>query len=132
MPKFRLNIDVTQKGRIFDSAATQAAAARMVIAINDALAEEGVRRIRARLKNVLQNPTGFYESNIMVDRREIYRGITDQGVVYGGWLEGVTAANSATRFKGYKTFRLVQQSIEEDKYDLVEPAVADFVAEMNG
>jgi len=31
--------------------------------------------------------------------------ITDGGVVYGPWLEGVGSRNEVTRFKGYSSFR---------------------------
>lgn len=131
MPKFRLNVSATHKGKIFNAAITQAAARRMIIAINDAVAQEGVQRVKARLGQVLQNPTGFYESNIQVDRREIYRGVSDGGVIYGGWLEGISSRNRTTRFKGYKTFRTVKQSLDQDAETIARPYVDDFVREMN-
>ena len=127
MPNFRLNVTANHKGQIFSSAATKAAASRMVVAINDALAEEGVNRVRARLKTVLRNPTGFYESNIMVERREVYRGVTDNGVIYGPWLEGTGSRNKTTRFKGYRTFRTVKQDLDRDKARLSQPYVDAFV-----
>lgn len=127
MPNFRLNVTANHKGQIFSSAATKAAASRMVVAINDALAEEGVNRVRARLKTVLRNPTGFYESNIMVERREVYRGVTDNGVIYGPWLEGTGSRNKTTRFKGYRTFRTVKQDLDRDKARLSQPHVDAFV-----
>lgn len=131
MPSFRLKISVTQRGMIFDTAASKAAAQAMVIAINDALAVEAVKRIKARLKQVLKNPSGSYESRITVDRSTNTRAATDQGVIYGGWLEGVTSRNQATRFKGYATFRMVKQSIEQDKAKLAQAAVNDFIRLMN-
>lgn len=131
MPTFRLNVKATHKGAIFSAAETKAEAARMVIAINDALAQEGVNRVRARLNVVLKNPTGFYESNIQVERREIYRGVTDNGVIYGGWLEGVSSRNRTTRFKGYRTFRIVKQDLDRDSEVLAQPYVDAFVRRMN-
>lgn len=131
MPKFRLNVKASQKGQIFNAANTKASAKRMVITINDTIAQEGVNRIRARLRQVLQNPTGFYSSNIAVDRRQIYRGIWDQGVVYGGWLEGVSSRNRTTRFKGYHTFRLIKQELDRDSVTIAQPLVDNFVREMN-
>lgn len=127
MPSFRLNVKASHKGAIFSASATKAEAARMVIAINDALAQEGVNRVRARLKTVLQNPTGFYQSNIQVDRREIYRGVSDNGVIYGGWLEGVSSRNKTTRFKGYRTFRIVKQDLDRDAERLAQPYVDAYV-----
>lgn len=131
MPKFRLNVSATHRGAIFNAAATNAQARRMIIGINDAIAQEGVNRIKARLRQVLQNPTGFYESNIQVDRRQIYRGVSDGGVIYGPWLEGTGSRNKTTRFKGYKTFRIVKQDLDKDADMLAQPLVDDFVRGMN-
>lgn len=131
MPALRMNVKVEQKGAIFNSAATKAAGQRMVTRINDVLAQEGVRRVQDRLDVVLQNPTGFYRSRIQVDRRSQYRGISDGGVVYGGWLEGVDSRNKTTRFKGYRTFRIVGQSLARDKEELAAPIVQQYIREMN-
>ncbi len=131
MPKARLNVTVRQKGQIFNSANTRAAGRVMVTNINEALAQEGVRRVKSRLGQVLQNPTGYYESRIQVDRRSQYRGISDGGVVYGGWLEGVDSRNRTTRFKGYRTFRIVMQELNRDKERLAQPLVNDYVRRMN-
>lgn len=131
MPSFRLNVKVDQKGAIFNAASTQANARRMVIAINEAIAQEGVNRVKARLGQVLQNPTGYYESRIAVERREIYRGVWDQNVIYGPWLEGTGSRNRTTRFKGYRTFRMVKQSLDNDSRDIAQPYVEEFVRRMN-
>lgn len=132
MPTFRVNVKVKQKGLIFEKSKSKAAAARMVIRVNETLAQEGVNRVQARLGNVLRNPTGYYKSNIQIARRATYRGITDSGVPYGGWLEGVDSRNKTTRFKGYHSFRIVQDSLNRDKEQLAQPFVNDFVAEING
>ncbi len=132
MPTFRVNMNVKQKGIIFDKGATKAASRRMVISINDVLAVEGVRRVKAHLGKVLQNPTGYYESRIVVDRKKISRSVSDSNVIYGGWLEGVTSRNKSSRFKGYRTFRMVKQSLATDKVQLAKPIVDKFVREMGG
>lgn len=131
MPRFRMNVKISQKGAVFSAAATKAAGQRMVIAINDALAQEGVNRIKDRLSQVLKHPTGYYESRIQVDRRSQYRGISDGGVVYGGWLEGVDPRNRTTRFKGYRTFRIIKQELDRDKERLAQPLVDQYTREMN-
>ncbi len=131
MPQFRVNISTTHKGMIFNAAASKAAARRAVIRGNEALAQEGYNRIRQRLGKVLQNPTGVYESRIQIDRREIYRGLSDGGIVYGGYLEGVARNNKTTRFKGYWTFRTVRQSLNKDKEKIMAPFVRELVKELN-
>lgn len=131
MPQFRLNVSVDHKGAIFSRAATKAAAARMVVRMNEAIADEGVNRIKHRLGQVLQNPTGYYESNIQTVKGSTYRGISDGGVVYGGWLEGVDSRNKTSRFKGYRTFRIVQQELARDKEKIAQPYVNKFVEELS-
>lgn len=131
MPSFRVNAKAKTKGQIFSKSKTKAAAARMLIQVNDAIAQEGVNRVRAYLSKVLKNPTGYYESKIAVERRSIYRGVYDQGVIYGGWLEGVSRRNRTTRFKGYRTFRTVKQTLDRDSTKIAQPVVTKFTREMN-
>lgn len=131
MPTFRVNIKIQQKGIIFAKSKSKAAAARMVIKMNDALAQEGVNRVKNRLGHVLKNPTGYYERNIQVERRSTFRGVTDSGVPYGGWLEGIDARNMTSRFKGYHTFRIVSESLKQDKESIAQPMVNDFINELS-
>lgn len=132
MPKWRVNMKQDQRGPIFDTAATKTAARRMIVDINDAIAVEGVKLVRSRLKTVLRNPTGFYSSRIAVERRETYRGVWDQRVAYGGWLEGVDSRNKTTRFKGYRTFRLVKQQLDNQSRAIAQPIVDRLVSELKG
>jgi hypothetical protein len=132
MPQWRVNMKMDQRGPIFDVAASKRAAKRMVVDVNDAIAVHGVKLVRAQLKRVLQNPTGYYESRIAVERREIHRGVWDQRVAYGGWLEGVDSRNRTTRFKGYRTFRIVKQQLDNESRRIAQPIVDRFVAQMNG
>lgn len=131
MPDFRLNVTVKQKGQVFNAAASKAAATRMITNINESLAQEGVNRVKERLGHVLQHPTGYYQSRIQVKKGSTYRGVTDGGVIYGGWLEGLSSRNKTTRFKGYHVFRDIQQQLAKDKEKLAQPAVTKFVNEMN-
>ena len=131
MPEFRLNVTVRQKGAVFNASASKAAGQRMVVNINEALAQEGVNRVKQRLGQVLQNPTGYYESRIQTVKRAAYRGVSDGGVIYGGWLEGISSRNRTTRFKGYHVFRDIQQQLARDKERLAQPFVNKFVQEMS-
>lgn len=82
----------------------------MVDKAETAVAEETLQRIQARLRNVLQNPTGRYQSTLAV-RREMNPVVDGNGTVYGAWIEGVSSRNARTRFKGYSTFRLIAQEM---------------------
>lgn len=132
MPTIRMNMSVTQHGPIFDAAVSKAAARRMIIAINDAIAREGVNRAQITMRADFKHPTGYYQSHVVVQRRTIARLVTDQDVVYGGWLEGITERNKSSRFKGYWTFRRMKQSIDRDKIKIARPLVRRFIREMGG
>lgn len=74
-------------------------------------AEGEVHRV---LGQVLRHPTGYYESRVTVNRVSGDSvAISDGGVVYGPWLEGVSSRNQTTRFKGYATFRRVAERVEK-------------------
>ncbi len=131
MPNMRVNVTVKTKANVLNSAKTKAAGARLVIEMNDVLAQEAMNRVLDRLGRVLQHPTGYYESRIAIERRAVYRGVTDQRVRKGGWLEGVDPRNRTTRFKGYHTFREVKQSINRDKERIIAPVLRRYRAELS-
>jgi len=131
MPTMRINVKTHLQGPIFNASHTKAAGKRMIVNINEAVAQEGVDMVRARLDTVLQHPTGYYRSRIAVLSRAVFRGIWDQNVVYGGWLEGVSSRNRTTRFKGYRTFRRVKQELDNRMDSIARPMVAKYVREMS-
>lgn len=89
------------------------------------LAKEAQRAIK------FQGQTSFrYESSLPTGRwaRSIQitaavgglAQVSDSGLVYGPWLEGVGSRNyPVTRFKGYSTFRKVRQQIERKAPDML-------------
>ena len=77
--------------------------------------------------------TGHYRRNIQSARRDRTVVITDGGVIYGPWLEGIGSRNATTRFKGYASFRRVTQRLrEKDAPEVVEKHVRRLVAELGG
>lgn len=109
MPSF--DVDVSRHGPLFDGRAS-AAARDFCDAAEQEIAQEGVNQVRAQLGRVLQNPTGYYESQIQTDRAAGHWAVTDGDVIYGPWLEGTGSRNQTTRFKGYMTFRKTVQRID--------------------
>lgn len=81
--------------------------------INDQVGATGVQMVQERLDRVLRNPTGRYRASIHVTHEGDRSRIVD-GTIYGGWLEGVSRRNRTTRFKGYRTFRLVAQELRRE------------------
>lgn len=79
------------------------------------VAERGKDMVLEELSMVLQHPTGYYESQVRVEGRANFVDVvTDGGVIYGPWLEGTSRRNQTTRFKGYGTFRKVQERLEKE------------------
>lgn len=76
--------------------------------------------------------TGNYARNVHGVVSHLHGLITDSGVVYGPWLEGVSGRNATTRFKGYASFRRVGQSLQKDAPDVLERHVSKLVGELNG
>lgn len=85
-----------------------------VMRIENTVADRAVNMVKERLGEVLQHPTGFYESRIQTTRDTRGQVVNDDMVIYGPWLEGVGSRNKTTRFKGYHTFRLVGQQVNSE------------------
>lgn len=130
MPQFRVNIHKSQGSVLFDHAKTKAAAKRMIINVNDLVAQEAQKRIVHHLQQVIRNPTPYYWTRITVNRAVQARTVSDSRVVYGDWLEGVSRRNKTTRFKGYHTFRLIKQQINKDKAMIAQPAINQYIKEL--
>jgi hypothetical protein len=99
------------RGPLFDGRA-QAAFADYAEDLEAEIAQEGVDLVQRYLGVFLRHPTGYYQSRIRVEQRGTRHMVTDSGVVYGPWLAGVSERNRATRFKGYKHWRLATQDLE--------------------
>lgn len=100
--------------------------------VEKTIADRGVNLVRARLGSVLKHPTGYYESHIVTDRSVGDIAVTDSGVIYGPWLEGVGSRNSTTRFKGYRTFRLAGQELNAQAGDIAEREMQPTIREIGG
>lgn len=127
-----IDIDVTLSGPIFDGRAAKALDDFLTEA-EDVVADEGVNRVRARLGQVLRNPTGAYSSRVTTDLQQDDRVVTDARSIKGPWLEGTSSRNRTTRFKGYRTFRAIGQDLQDDAARIAEREVLPkFLQRMNG
>ncbi|MGD2042047.1 MAG: hypothetical protein PVJ28_00235 [Acidimicrobiia bacterium] len=117
-----VGFEVDATGPLFDG--SLAAAVEIATGdIDDAVSQEAENLIHQRLGQVLQNPTGRYESRIITERRSDGNTVTDQDAVYGPWLEGTGSRNATTRFKGYATFRQVGAEMEKRAEGIAERAL---------
>jgi len=79
----------------------------------------------------VQTSTGNYRRNISTRITELNGLITDGGVVYGPWLEGISSRNMTTRFKGYMTFRKTSQELEKKSREVFNKYLRRFVDRVN-
>lgn len=99
--------------------------------IHRTVADEGEQMVRAELPNVLQNPTGRYQSGIRSEPDGAGTDVTDGGIIYGPWLEGVGSRNApTTRFRGYATFRRTAQALDRRAEQIAETVAARYVEVM--
>jgi hypothetical protein len=119
-----LRLDVEISGPLVDGRLEHA----IVVGLDDALdktAQRGVDLVRFRLQGVLRHPTGHYESMIQTERAGADRMVTDGGIIYGPWLEGVSERNRTTRFKGYATFRRTVGELDRQAGPIADRAIGD-------
>jgi hypothetical protein len=124
-----MQIKVKKHGPVFDGRAEKALHDFTKAAKQD-IADQGVTEVRTALSGVLKHPTGHYSSRVQYDNRSDDYAITDGGVVYGPWLEGVGSRNMKTRFKGYSTFRKVTQRLQKKAVQIAERSLPQYLRRM--
>lgn len=87
-------------------------------------AKRGLQMLRGEFHTHFCMPTGYYESQVHVETEAGGYKLTDGGVIYGWWLEGVGSRNATTRFKGYSIFRRVGQALEPEAVRIIEDEIA--------
>lgn len=90
----------------------------IVLGIEKHVAQVTYDRTMRNLKNSIRKPTPYYWTRVRVQQRIERHVVTDRGVVYGPWLEGVSKRNQETRFKGYFSFRRAAQSMQYRSIDI--------------
>lgn len=113
-------------GPLFDGR-LEAAVARAVEDAEQDIADAGVLIVREELGHVLQNPTGYYASQIQTDNARAGLEVSDGGVVYGPWLAGSSERNRSTRFKGYSHWRAATQRLQAGAVEIADRDVAEAI-----
>lgn len=124
-------VTIVATGPLFDGSAAQVIENGLEEA-NAAVAQAAVDAVRARLSGVLRHPTGYAASRVVADVSIPDRAsVNFGGLVYGPWLEGTSNRNDRSRFKGYRTFRIVAQELEDRVADIAGPVIAQHVEGLN-
>lgn len=114
MPEFQIRVNATRNGPLRDGR-FQRAASQYSDALQYAVARHGEDLVTRRLNQVLKVQTPYYRTRITVRRARGGYEVTDQGVIYGPWLEGTGSRNyPVTKFKGYQTFRRIKPLVDRD------------------
>lgn len=115
--------EVNISGPLFDGRARRVTHA-MAEDIGDEIAQEGVDGVRDIVSGSARHHTGNYNRHVQTDRSAGDRTVTDSGIVYGPWLEGISRRNASTRFKGFAAFRRTGQRLQQRAVAIAEPVVA--------
>lgn len=121
-----MTVNVKYSGPLFNGEAQKVIEAYQTEA-ESYLGDYVVNQIQSELGSVLKNPTGYYKSKVVTNLQANDISVTDSGVVYGPWLEGVGARNKSTRFKGYSTFRRVTQRINAQAGEIAERVLPKYL-----
>jgi hypothetical protein len=112
MPEAMFDARMIKRGPMFNGR-TAAALHTYADEVGYKVATFAEDQVQTRLAQVLQHPTGYYQSKVTVARQGTGYVVWDQGVVYGPWLEGTGSRNApATRFPGYQTFRRTKAIVD--------------------
>jgi hypothetical protein len=124
------NVYVRLQGPTVQGLATPILTGMLDVALEE-VASYTQHEVSMELASVLQNPTGYYESQIRTDRvsAEAYS-VNDSNVIYGPWLEGIGSRNATTRFKGYATFRRVRNRMAQKAGEIIEAAIGRAVGSL--
>lgn len=125
-----MTVRVKTSGPLFDGRADAAAADATKDAARG-VAVLGASMVRTNLNHVLRTQTPYYRLQVEAQPNPPGWKITDQGVIYGPWLEGTGSRNRTTRFKGYATFRRTVQQINARAQAIGDAVVARFMGRMN-
>lgn len=95
------------RGPLFDGRAKRAVEA-YIIDVEVEVAQFAVNEVEKIM--MPHSKSGQYVHSIQTERQLNDIAVTDGGIIYGPWLEGVSSRNKTTRFKGYAQFRRAAQS----------------------
>lgn len=119
------NINFRLKGPVVEGRGAAIVKVMTEVAVEE-LADYTRYEVLTQLDSVLQNPTGYYESQVRSERVApgVYS-INDSNVIYGPWLEGIGSRNApVTKFAGYHTFRIVRNRMAQKARVVAEAAIA--------
>jgi hypothetical protein len=127
------SVRIRMRGPLFDGDGGRRAGLEFARDTSDRVAEAANEAVHRNLDGSIRNSTPYYETQITITNLSYTdRSVNDRGVIYGGWLEGVSSRNQTTRFKGYWSFRRATDEIRDRIGELGQQAAQRYAARMNG
>lgn len=123
-------VSIDKRGPLFDG--------RLEKAVADAcdtsekrIATLGASMVRSRLSRVLKKETPYYRFRVVAQPARPGWKVTDQGVIYGFWLEGIGRRNfPVTRFRGYHSFKIVTDQLRDKATIVCEGVVLEYLGRL--
>lgn len=107
-----ISIDVDLTGPFFDGRTERNIRRALADTVQDVVQRsEGM--VKAQLYPGHGLVTGNLRRSVAGERRGALNAIVATNTVYGPWIEGVSARNQTTRFKGYAMFRRTRQALQK-------------------
>lgn len=120
-------VTVTETGPLFDGT-MEGLIATAAHEIEQELGEIGYQAVQDALDGDLQNPTGFYQSQIEVTDRGDGTVVTGDSVIYHWWLAGASSRNSpVTSFEGYDHWTVANQAVTDAIPEVAGNVIADIL-----
>lgn len=124
------SITVDKRGPLFDGRVEQAVAEAKETS-EKRVATLGASMVRTRLNGVLKHQTPYYRFRVVAQPDRPGWKITDQGVIYGHWLEGTGSRNApVTRFKGYHSFKITTGELQGRAAVIVEGVYLEYLGRL--
>ncbi len=95
------------------------------------VADQAYSNVMTILNREIQNPTPYYETQVVVDQAHTGFVVHDRGVIYGPWLAGVSSRNAATRYKGMNHWRRSTQRTQQEVPALLDRTLAHFIGRLS-
>lgn len=123
-------VALDKRGPIFDGRAEKAVA-DACDSTEKRIATLGASMLRSRMNRVFKKQTPFYRLKVVAREDAPGWKITDQGVVYGAWLEGIGSRNApVTRFKGYHSFRIIRAELDGRAKAIGENVMVEYLGKL--
>lgn len=115
-------VDVTFNGPLF-SGQFPAVMEDILMQSQEEVGNAVLERVQYHLDVQIKHPTPYYETQIIQQRVGQYEVVHDRGIIYGPWLEGTSARNARSHFKGYASFRKAKDEVIQQIPDIVNAVI---------